>query len=112
MANLKLHGSSKSPTSQSRHDLLCKRFIPVYNKLIIHIGYGTYSTVFQARDLESGKIVALKNVRFNNFEPESVCFMAQKIMILRRLDHPNINKVGGINYFSIIMQHISGVLRT
>ncbi|KAL2522741.1 metal tolerance protein 8 [Forsythia ovata] len=53
---------------------------------------GTYSTVFQARDLESGKIVALKKVRFDNFEPESVCFMAQEIMILRRLDHPNINK--------------------
>ncbi|KAL2495147.1 Malic enzyme [Forsythia ovata] len=75
-------------------------------------GKGTYSTVFQARDLESGKIVALKKVRFDNFEPESVCFMAQEIMILRRLDHPNINKVGGINYFPIIMQHISGVLRT
>ncbi|KAL2549467.1 putative serine/threonine-protein kinase [Forsythia ovata] len=74
--------------------------------------YGTYSTVFQVRDLESGKIVALKKVRFDNFEPESVCFMAQEIMILRRLDHPNINKVGGINYFPIIMQHISGVLRT
>ncbi|KAL2537236.1 Ankyrin repeat region domain-containing protein [Forsythia ovata] len=64
---------------------------------------GTYSTVFQARDLESGKIVALKKVRFDNFEPESVCFMAQEIMILRRLDHPNINKVGGINNFPIIM---------
>ncbi|KAL2493816.1 putative serine/threonine-protein kinase [Forsythia ovata] len=73
---------------------------------------GTYNTVFQARDLESGKIVVLKKVRFDNFEPESVCFMAQEIMILRRLDHPNINKVGGINYFPIIMQHISGVLRT
>ncbi|KAL2455043.1 succinate dehydrogenase subunit 5 [Forsythia ovata] len=68
----------------------------------------TYSTVFEARDLESGKIIALKKVRFDNFEPESVCFMAQEIMILRRLDHPNINKVGGINYFPIIMQHISG----
>ncbi|KAL2501040.1 putative serine/threonine-protein kinase [Forsythia ovata] len=72
----------------------------------------TYSTVFEAHDLESGKIIALKKVRFDNFEPESVCFMAQEIMILRRLDHPNINKVGGINYFPIIMQHISGVLRT
>ncbi|KAK9008857.1 hypothetical protein V6N11_080334 [Hibiscus sabdariffa] len=60
------------------------------------IGQGTYSTVFRARDLESGKIVALKKVRFDNFEPESVRFMAREILILRRLDHPNIIKLEGI----------------
>ncbi|XVE54752.1 hypothetical protein DITRI_Ditri03aG0106900 [Diplodiscus trichospermus] len=60
------------------------------------IGQGTYSTVFRARDLESGKIVALKKVRFDNFEPESVRFMAREIVILRRLDHPNIIKLDGI----------------
>ncbi|PPD92212.1 hypothetical protein GOBAR_DD10837 [Gossypium barbadense] len=60
------------------------------------IGQGTYSTVFRARDLESGKIVALKKVRFDNFEPESVRFMAREILILRRLDHPNVIKLEGI----------------
>ncbi|MBA0616567.1 hypothetical protein Godav_016609 [Gossypium davidsonii] len=60
------------------------------------IGQGTYSTVFRARDLESGSIVALKKVRFDNFEPESVRFMAREILILRRLDHPNIIKLDGI----------------
>ncbi|XWS51173.1 hypothetical protein CRYUN_Cryun12cG0154500 [Craigia yunnanensis] len=60
------------------------------------IGQGTYSTVFRARDLESGKIVALKKVRFDNFEPESVRFMAREILVLRRLDHPNIIKLDGI----------------
>ncbi|XP_039067911.1 protein IMPAIRED IN BABA-INDUCED STERILITY 1-like isoform X2 [Hibiscus syriacus] len=60
------------------------------------IGQGTYSTVFRARDLESGRIVALKKVRFDNFEPESVRFMAREILILRRLDHPNIIKLDGI----------------
>ncbi|CAH9078651.1 unnamed protein product [Cuscuta europaea] len=60
------------------------------------IGQGTYSTVFRARDLESGRIVALKKVRFDNFEPESVRFMAREIMILRKLDHPNIIKLEGI----------------
>ncbi|XP_022844906.1 protein IMPAIRED IN BABA-INDUCED STERILITY 1-like isoform X1 [Olea europaea var. sylvestris] len=60
------------------------------------IGQGTYSSVFRARDLESGKIVALKKVRFDNFEPESVRFMAREIIILRRLDHPNIIKLEGI----------------
>ncbi|XP_019152758.1 PREDICTED: probable serine/threonine-protein kinase At1g54610 [Ipomoea nil] len=60
------------------------------------IGQGTYSTVFRARDLDSGRIVALKKVRFDNFEPESVRFMAREIMILRKLDHPNIMKLEGI----------------
>ncbi|KAK4354241.1 hypothetical protein RND71_026435 [Anisodus tanguticus] len=60
------------------------------------IGQGTYSSVFRAHDLESGRTVALKKVRFDNFEPESVRFMAREIMILRRLDHPNIMKLEGI----------------
>ncbi|GFQ00302.1 probable serine/threonine-protein kinase at1g54610 [Phtheirospermum japonicum] len=36
------------------------------------IGQGTYINVYHARDLEEGKIVALKKVRFDNLEPESV----------------------------------------
>ncbi|KAL5723000.1 [pyruvate dehydrogenase (acetyl-transferring)] kinase [Ranunculus cassubicifolius] len=60
------------------------------------IGQGTYSSVFRARDLETGKIVALKKVRFDNFDPESVRFMAREIKILRRLDHPNIVKLEGL----------------
>lgn len=60
------------------------------------IGQGTYSSVFRARDLNTGKIVALKKVRFDNFEPESVRFMAREIFILRRLDHPNVIKLEGI----------------
>lgn len=60
------------------------------------IGQGTYSSVFRARDLETGRLVALKKVRFDNFEPESVRFMAREIVILRRLDHPNVIKLDGI----------------
>ncbi|GMH31516.1 hypothetical protein Nepgr_033359 [Nepenthes gracilis] len=60
------------------------------------IGQGTYSNVYKARDLITGKIVALKKVRFDNLEPESVKFMAREIIILRRLDHPNIIKLEGL----------------
>ncbi|XP_077226650.1 protein kinase superfamily protein [Tasmannia lanceolata] len=60
------------------------------------IGQGTYSNVYRARDLDNGKIVALKKVRFDNLEPESVRFMAREIHILRRLDHPNIIKLEGL----------------
>ncbi|RRT68307.1 hypothetical protein B296_00005772 [Ensete ventricosum] len=60
------------------------------------IGEGTYSHVFRARDLETGKIVALKKVRFVNMDPESVRFMAREIHILRKLDHPNVIKLEAI----------------
>lgn len=62
----------------------------------MQIGQGTYSSVCRARDTETGKIVALKKVRFDNFTPESVRFMAREITILRRLDHINIMKLEGI----------------
>lgn len=60
------------------------------------IGQGTYSNVYRARDLKTNKIVAVKKVRFDNFQAESVRFMAREIMILRMLDHPNVMKLEGI----------------
>ncbi|XP_018483225.2 probable serine/threonine-protein kinase At1g09600 isoform X2 [Raphanus sativus] len=60
------------------------------------IGQGTYSSVYKARDLETNQIVALKKVRFANMDPESVRFMAREIIILRRLDHPNVMKLQGL----------------
>ncbi|XP_060190132.1 cyclin-dependent kinase C-2 C-like [Lycium barbarum] len=60
------------------------------------IGQGTYSSVYRARDVETGKMVALKKVKFDNFQPDSVRFMAREVTILRKLDHPNIMKLIGI----------------
>ncbi|TYI90509.1 hypothetical protein E1A91_D03G128000v1 [Gossypium mustelinum] len=60
------------------------------------IGQGTYSNVYKARDLLTGKIVALKKVRFDNLEPESLKFMAREILVLRKLDHPNVIKLEGL----------------
>ncbi|KAK7358688.1 hypothetical protein VNO77_00626 [Canavalia gladiata] len=60
------------------------------------IGQGTYSNVYKARDLVTGKIVALKKVRFDNLEAESVKFMAREILVLRKLDHPNVVKLEGL----------------
>ncbi|WOL16462.1 putative serine/threonine-protein kinase [Canna indica] len=60
------------------------------------IGQGTYSNVYKAKDILTGKIVALKKVRFDNMEPESVKFMAREILILRHLDHPNVVKLEGL----------------
>lgn len=52
--------------------------------------------MYKAKDLLTGKIVALKKVRFDNLEPESVKFMAREILVLRRLDHPNVIKLEGL----------------
>ncbi|GAB2218767.1 hypothetical protein Droror1_Dr00001999 [Drosera rotundifolia] len=60
------------------------------------IGQGTYSNVYKARDSITGKIVALKKVRFDTLEKESVKFMAREILLLRRLDHPNVIKLEGL----------------
>ncbi|CAI8591601.1 unnamed protein product [Vicia faba] len=60
------------------------------------IGQGTYSSVYRARDLQTNKIVALKKVKFTNMDPESVRFMAREIILLRKLDHPNVMKLEGI----------------
>lgn len=52
--------------------------------------------MYKARDTISGRIVALKKVSFDFQEPESVKFMAREILILRRLDHPNVVKLEGL----------------
>ncbi|KAJ8768034.1 hypothetical protein K2173_020974 [Erythroxylum novogranatense] len=69
------------------------------------IGQGTYSSVYKARDLETNKLVALKKVRFANMDQESVRFMAREIIVLRKLDHPNVMKLEGI-----ITSRVSGSL--
>ncbi|KAF2284305.1 hypothetical protein GH714_020357 [Hevea brasiliensis] len=66
-----------------------------YDKLA-KIGQGTYSNVYKARDRDTGKIVALKKVRFDTSESESIKFMAREIMILQKLDHPNVIKLEGL----------------
>ncbi|CAI9758286.1 unnamed protein product [Fraxinus pennsylvanica] len=74
-------------------------FIPTtadsYDKLA-KVGHGTYSNVYKARHKFTGKLVALKKVRFDKSEPESVKFMAREIIMLKHLDHPNIIKLEGI----------------
>lgn len=41
-------------------------------------------------------MVALKKVRFEAVEPESVRFMVREIAVLRRLDHPNVVRLEGL----------------
>ncbi|KAL8231492.1 hypothetical protein R6Q57_001270 [Mikania cordata] len=60
------------------------------------IGQGSYSSVYKARHTKTGRLFALKKVRFHNLKPDSVKFMAREITILRTLNHPNIMKLEGL----------------
>lgn len=68
----------------------------LFGLLFLQIGKGTYSNVYKAKDLVTGKIVALKKVRIDNLDAESVKFMAREILVLRKLDHPNVIKLEGL----------------
>ncbi|KAI7740735.1 hypothetical protein M8C21_025446 [Ambrosia artemisiifolia] len=57
---------------------------------------GSHSVVYKARDIPTGKIVALKRIKCDTSDPESVKMMAMEIVILRCLDHPNVIKLEGI----------------
>ncbi|XP_062822499.1 cyclin-dependent kinase 4 isoform X2 [Anolis carolinensis] len=66
----------------------CEQYEPV-----AEIGIGAYGTVFKARDLQSGKFVALKNVRFQNSENGLPHSTVREVALLKRLenfDHPNV----------------------
>ena len=52
--------------------------------------------MYKARERGTGRVVALKKVRFDTSESESVRFMAREIRILQRLDHPNVIRLDGI----------------
>ncbi|KAG4968390.1 hypothetical protein JHK87_034041 [Glycine soja] len=83
-------------TEQSPQPKVCRIFSVTGGERGGQIGQGTYSSVYRARDLETNKIVALKKVRFANMDPESVRFMSREIIVLRRLDHPNVMKLEGM----------------
>jgi cyclin-dependent kinase 12/13 len=59
----------------------------------VQVGQGTYSNVYKRG---TGRIVALKKLRFDTSESESVRFMAREMRILQLLDHPNVIRLDGV----------------
>ncbi|KAD5960288.1 hypothetical protein E3N88_11760 [Mikania micrantha] len=60
------------------------------------IGEGNHSIVYKARDIPTGRVVALKKIKCDHSDPETIKTMAMEIVTLRRLDHPNVIKLEGI----------------
>jgi len=54
------------------------------------LGEGTYGTVYRARSLETGLVVALKKVRIHNEKDGFPRSSLREIRLLRHLRHPNI----------------------
>lgn len=60
---------------------------------VAEIGGGAYGTVYKARDIESGKFVALKNVRVQTDQNGLPVSTVREVALLKRLeqfDHPNV----------------------
>jgi cyclin-dependent kinase len=61
-------------------------------KILKRLGSGTYGVVYQAVEIETDKVVALKKIKLNadgeGFPQTSV----REIALLKQLNHPNIVK--------------------
>ncbi|KAL0219837.1 hypothetical protein P9112_005490 [Eukaryota sp. TZLM1-RC] len=59
-------------------------------RLLDRIDEGTFGIVYRAEDLQTGKIVALKQLRYVTLDTESSSPHLREISVLLELDHPNI----------------------
>ncbi|KAJ2035591.1 Cell division protein kinase 1 [Coemansia sp. S2] len=54
------------------------------------VGEGTYGVVYKARDLQSGKIVAMKKIRLEGDDEGVPSTAIREISLLKELQHENI----------------------
>ena len=54
------------------------------------LGEGTYSTVYQARNIENSKIHALKLIKIQEFDEKEIENILNEVRILASIKHPNI----------------------
>ncbi|KAG8585540.1 hypothetical protein GDO81_005065 [Engystomops pustulosus] len=91
---------------------------------VAEIGVGAYGTVYKARDLQSGKFVALKNVRVQTNENGLPLSTVREVALLKRLehfDHPNIVKLMDVcastrtdreTKVTLVFEHVDQDLKT
>uniref|UniRef100_A0A0E0JYW1 [RNA-polymerase]-subunit kinase n=1 Tax=Oryza punctata TaxID=4537 RepID=A0A0E0JYW1_ORYPU len=88
---------AKACTHQARHGRRRLQFKPKDSNALMPAAMAMAGgNVYKARERGTGRVVALKKVRFDTSESESVRFMAREMMILRQLDHPNVIRLHGI----------------
>ncbi|XP_059812357.1 cyclin-dependent kinase 4 isoform X1 [Hypanus sabinus] len=91
---------------------------------VAEIGGGAYGTVYKARDLRSGKFVALKNVRVHRDEEGLPASTVREVALLKRLeqfDHPNIVRLFDVcatmradreTKVTLVFEHVDQDLKT
>ena len=94
----------------NKFKLSSKSFISNYEK-ICNIGNGAFGKVYKARELQTGNIVAVKQLKIYNSRTNYQNII-KEINLLKHLSHPNIVKY--YNYFEeddkifIIMEYLEG----
>ncbi|KAM9813276.1 cyclin-dependent kinase 4 [Neosynchiropus ocellatus] len=91
---------------------------------VAEIGGGAYGTVYKARDIESGKFVALKSVRVQTNQNGLPISTVREVALLKRLeqfDHPNVVRLMDVcatqrsdqeTKVTLVFEHVDQDLRT
>ena len=59
------------------------------------MGRGACGKVFKGLNFTTGQLVAIKQIKINNFREEKKQHLLQEIDLLKKLEHPNIVKYIG-----------------
>ena len=80
-------------------------------KILCFLGEGSYGSVFKAREISTGRIVAVKKMLIGN-SPSKYKKIIKEINLLKNLDHPNIVKYYDYfeeeDYIYIMMEYLEG----
>ena len=80
-------------------------------KIIQYLGEGSFGKVFKAREISTGKIIAVKKMSINNSE-KKYSNIIKEINLLKHLDHPNIVKYYDYfkeeDYIYLMMEYLDG----
>lgn len=59
-------------------------------QILRELGRGGFGVVFEARDVELGRLVAVKTVRAHRHDPQQIAMLRQEAEAAAQLNHPNI----------------------
>ena len=80
-------------------------------KIVDFLGEGSFGKVFKAREISTGKIVAVKKMSINHSE-KKYSNIIKEINLLKHLDHPNIVKYYDYfeeeDYIYLMMEYLEG----
>jgi serine/threonine protein kinase len=79
------------------------------------LGKGTFGMVYRAMDLDTNRIIAVKEVTIapGSMRPEQLATLRREIAMMQKLDHPNIVKYlgehwDGQQHLRIFMEYVAG----